>query len=191
MTATWPAAPRAPGTATAEPRHVRAGGGQVRIRPPSGTVVTMSRTRKSPEDVSFPAEVGRQFGPFALRSGMTGPVEDDLVLPTVEWTAGALTYRWSHDPSDGSVSVAVVLAVAGGMWWASLADLAVAGGMWWASLADLVVANRLGVPPGVRRSGLLTRQVESHAGWLRRLHPTLAGPDAEAFMVAGGARFSG
>lgn len=148
----------------------------MRVRRLSGTVGSMSRTRKSPEDLSFPAEVVRQFGPFARETGMTGPAGDDAVLPTAAWTAGPLTYAWSQDPSDGSVSVTVTLAVP--------------GGVRWGALADLVVTHRLGVPQDVRRSGLLTRQVASHTAWVRRLHATLAGPEAEAFLVTGGARFS-
>ena len=136
----------------------------------------MGRTAKSPKRVTFVAEVSRQFGRIAEQWGMDGPLEDDTVIPTLDWTLGRLSYGWSQDPSDGSVSVTV--------------SLVVAEGVLWTSLADLVVAYHLGVPQDVRQSGFLTRQVESHTEWLQRLHATLTGAQAQEFMESGGARLS-
>ncbi|MFC5924096.1 hypothetical protein [Micromonospora vulcania] len=134
----------------------------------------MGRTGKPP--ASFSAAVAQQFGPVAQEWGMDGPIEDHRVLPSVEWTLDRLSYGWSQDPSDGSVSVTV--------------SLVVAEGVLWGSLGDLVVENRLAVPQQVRRSGFLVRQVESHVEWIRRLHPTLTGAQAQEFMESGGARLT-
>jgi hypothetical protein len=136
----------------------------------------MGYAAKSPKHLHFPVEVARQFGPIADGWGMDGPVEDDTVIPSLEWRLGGLTYGWSQDPREGGVSVSVRLVVAEGVLWA------------W--LDELVVGNRLGVPQDVRQSGFLSRQVESSTEWLRRLHGTLTGEQAREFMESGGARLS-
>lgn len=136
----------------------------------------MGKKSKWVKHLSFPAEVTSQFGPVAEGWGMAGPVEDDTIIPTVAWTLDRLAYRWSHDPSDGELSVGVRLIVA--------------EGVLWTSLDELVVANRLGVRQDLRPSGRLNRHVAAHTDWLRRLHGTFTSERAPEFMRSGGARLS-
>ena len=71
------------------------------------------RVRAGPSD-SFGSEVQRQFAGLADQWGLEDPVEDEVVLPTVTYVDGRLTYDWMHDQEDRLLSVAVSLVVAEG-----------------------------------------------------------------------------
>jgi len=137
-----------------------------RVRPKSGD--------------TFASEVRRQFGPTAAGWGMDDPVEQFVVIPSIAFGSGRLTYDWMLDPQEGDLSVSVFLVVAEGTVHTYLQDLVVGGG--------------LGVAQDVNRNARtwhgMQRAIASHAAWLTRLHPVLTGPDAQEFMVRAGARTS-
>ncbi|MGH3762452.1 hypothetical protein [Actinophytocola sp.] len=99
-----------------------------------------------------------------------------VVIPSVTYRLGGLSYRWTHDTHDDGISVHVVLDDAG-----------VRRGI---SLDELVVATGLGAPQHVRTGAktwrAVQRAIESQVEWLDRLHPRLTGPDAAAFLDSAG-----
>jgi len=138
----------------------------------------MSRRVRPKRSDSFESEVRRQFGILAVGWELEGPIEGGVVLPTVNYRAGRLTYTWMFDNEDRRLVLSVALSVAGGR----------RSGF----LDDLVAGAGLGAPQDVRTSAQtwhsLQQSIASHIGWLRRLHPLLAGPDAEVFLERAGAR---
>jgi hypothetical protein len=129
---------------------------------------------------TFETEVRRQFGPVAAAWGMADPVEDDLVIPGIEYTDDRLTYDWMLDPQEGDLSVGVRLVVAEG----TLRTF----------VPDLVIGAGLGVAQDVRRNArtwhAVQQAITSHTGWLQRLHPMLTGPGAQDLMERAGALLS-
>lgn len=140
----------------------------------------MSRRRRvrPKRSDSFESEVGRRFGPVAASLGLQGPVEGGVLLPTVAYHADRLRYTWMLDEQEGDLSVAISLVIAEGR-------LAI-------DVGDLVPAVGLGAPQDVRTSArtwlALQHSIESHAGWIGRLHGLLTGPDAERLLQRCGAR---
>lgn len=136
-----------------------------------------ARTRPKSSE-TFAGEVRRRFGPMAQSWGLADPVEDDSILPSIEFTGARLTYDWVLDPQDAAVSVAVRLIVAGGIL-----------SIW---VEDLVVGAGLGARQDVRSSArtwhAMQAAIESHVEWLERLHPMVTGPGAEEFLERAGAR---
>jgi hypothetical protein len=127
---------------------------------------------------SFELAVHRRFGPLAMAWGMAAPEDDRLVIPSVTYRLGGLAYRWLHDPHEYGVTVHIVLERDG-------TGHAI-------GLRELVVAAGLGAPQHVRtdaRTWRAMRQaIESHVGWLDRLHPHLSSTEAIAFLDNLGAR---
>lgn len=125
---------------------------------------------------SFPEEVQRQFGALAQEWEMAGPEEGGVVLPTVKYRAGPLTYTWMLDDEDQALAVTAALRVPGGVRSAFLHDLAPGAG--------------LCAPQDVRTSAqtrlALEQAIASHVDWLRRMHSRLTGPDAEEFLARAG-----
>ncbi|WP_410809060.1 hypothetical protein [Micromonospora sp. 067-2] len=119
----------------------------------------------------------RQFGPAAAAWGLDDPVEDDLVIPGIEYRGDRLTYDWMLDPREGDLSVGVRLVVAEGTLRTFVQDLVVGGG--------------LGVAQDLHRNARTWRGIQkaiaSHTAWLERLHPVLSGPDARQLMDRAGA----
>jgi hypothetical protein len=138
---------------------------------------TVGGYRKAGKTDSFQSEVRRRFGPMAAKWGMSGPVDDEVVIPSVTYQSAGLAYRWLHDPSDHAIIVHVVLHEE--------------GVRRSASLDELVVAAGLGAPQHVRTGATtwraLQQAIESQAEWLERLHPRLSGPEAAAFLDESGA----
>lgn len=127
---------------------------------------------------TFELAVHRRFGPLAVAWGMGAPEDDHLVTPSVTYRMGGLAYRWLRDPHEHGVTVHIVLERDG-----VRHDI---------GLRELVVAAGLGVPQHVRTDARTWRAmraaIESHVGWLDRLHPHLSGPEAIAFLDNLGAR---
>lgn len=145
---------------------------------PNNAVV--GKYRKATSKDSFATEVRRWFGPLATRWGMSDPVDDDRVIPTITYRLGALSYQWMHDTHEYGIDGYVTLD-----------STDVRRDM---SLGDLVVAAGLGAPQHVRKTAktwrALQQAIESQTQWLDRLHPRLTGPEAPAFLDAAGARRS-
>lgn len=143
--------------------------------PDNGVV---SAYRKASKADSFESEVRRRFGPLAAKWGMSDPVDDHVVIPSVTYRLAGLAYRWLYDTFEPAVSVHVVLDEEGVRY--SL------------SLQDLVVAAGLGAPQHVRTDAKTWRAlqvaIESQTEWLDGLHPRLAGPEAATFLDNAGAK---
>lgn len=127
---------------------------------------------------AFELAVHRRFGPLAVAWGMAAPDDGHLVVPSVTYRLGGLAYRWLHDPQGCGVTVHIVLECDG-------VRHAI-------GLRDLVVGAGLGAPQHVHTDARTWRAmqdaIESHVGWLDRLHPHLSGPEAIAFLDNLGAR---
>jgi hypothetical protein len=138
----------------------------------------MSKRVKPKRTDSFESEVQRRFGPVAQRWGLAGPVEGGVVIPTVKYHAGPLTYTWMFDDEDRALSVSV--------------DLRVGGHTWSAYLQELVTGAGLGAAQEVRTSAqtwvALQSSIDSHISWLERLHPRLSSPEGVQFMTGAGVR---
>jgi len=61
----------------------------------------MSRRVRPKRSDSFESEVRRQFGIWAVEWELEGPIEGGVVLPTVSYRAGPLTYTWMFDNEIG------------------------------------------------------------------------------------------
>jgi hypothetical protein len=115
---------------------------------------------------------------MAAKWGMSGPVDDHVVIPSVTYQSAGLAYRWLHAPSDHAINVHVVLHEE--------------GVRYSVSLDELVVAAGLGAPQHVRTGAkswrALQQAIESQTEWLERLHPRLSGPEAATFLDESGAK---
>lgn len=140
----------------------------------------MGKRERPKRSDTFETEVHKRFGPVAEKWGLEGPVEAEVVLPTVTYHVDRLSYTWMLDPQDGRLSVAVSLVGATGSLWTYVADLVIGAGL--GAAQD--------VRQGARTWLALTQAIDSHVEWLRRLHPTLTGPGNEEFLEHAGARKS-
>lgn len=117
---------------------------------------------------SFHAQVEEHFGPVAAALGLQGKVAPERV-PGVRCTvyrSGPLSYRVCLVLEDHGVFTAVHLAVGQRTLVADLDKLVTAAGL--GSWAD--VSTRAHTVHSLRRT------LAAQAGWVRRLHPDLAGP---------------
>jgi len=134
------------------------------------------RVRPGPSD-SFGSEVQRQFAGLADQWGLEDPVEDEVVLPTVTYVDGRLTYDGCNQ-EDRLLSVAVSLVVAEGTLSAYVDELVAGAGL----------GSRQQVRTSAQTWHALQQSIASHVDWLGKLHPMLTGPETDSFLERAGAR---
>jgi hypothetical protein len=124
----------------------------------------MAKQKPKSLDVLFAEQLVEIFVPAVAALGLDGGLDPPGRVPIASATfhGDGVQYRISADPSEHVVSTSVLL---------TSVEPRVR-----ALLADIVVAAELGPAQAVySNSRLLEKSLASHAEWINRVHPLLAG----------------
>ncbi|HEX5496034.1 MAG TPA: hypothetical protein VFX70_15805 [Mycobacteriales bacterium] len=129
---------------------------------------------------SFESEVAQHFGPLAAEFGWARSIEPNRVagVRCVAYGSAPLIYRVCYVQDDHGVFTAVHMVAGHHTLVAYLEELVPAAGL----------GSRQDVPTSVNTLYTLRRALSGQVGWVRRLHPTLAGSEGVDLMRRAGAR---
>ncbi|MFF8352981.1 hypothetical protein ACF063_05975 [Streptomyces chartreusis] len=126
-------------------------------------------------------EVRTTCAPTAASLGLTGPEEEDVVMPCARYKGAVVEYWISLDYSEGSMGCSAVINTEAYLLTVDLEPLAITAG---------VVDKRGGISFSARNLKQLRKSLLGHADYVSRVHPFLddTAAAAEDLMRRAGAR---
>ncbi|MEU5893771.1 hypothetical protein ABZ835_44225 [Streptomyces sp. NPDC047461] len=117
---------------------------------------------------------------MATSLGLTGPEEEDVVMPCARYKGPVVEYWISLDYAEGTMNCSTVINTGAYLLTVDLEPLAITAG---------VVEKRGGISFSARNLKQLRKSLLGHADYVPRVHPLLAEPAAaEDLMRQAGAR---
>ncbi|MFF5372821.1 hypothetical protein [Streptomyces sp. NPDC013187] len=127
----------------------------------------------------FFEEVRAAYAVTANSLGLSGPAEDERVIPVSTYKGGGVDYQIGLDPREGTVECSVSIAKESVTLTASIEDLALATG---------AVELRGRISYSARNLKQLRKSLLGQAEYVRLVHPILSDSAAEDLMRQAGAR---
>jgi hypothetical protein len=127
----------------------------------------------------FFEEVRAAYAVTKSSLGLSGPAEDEHVIPVSIYKGGGVEYQIGLDPREGTVECNVSIAAESVTLTASIEDLALAAG---------AVELRGRLSYSARNLKQLRKSLSGQADYVRLVHPFLSGSAAEDLMRQAGAR---
>lgn len=133
-----------------------------------------------PTAKAFFEEVRTSCAAMAASLGLTGPEEEDVVMPSSRYKGTVVEYWISLDYAEGTVGCRAVIDAEAYLLTVDLEPLAITAG---------VVEKRGGISFSARNLKQLGKSLLGHADYIQRVHPFLSEPaGAEDLMRHAGAR---